>query len=188
MHQLLVWAACAGGASSTRASEHRMAAFVWHTKCHRVTEAFRSEKTSRSSAPGSKLMCLYMCVSRVHQCAHACAGCAPVCKAHAHVGCKHTCACRGHGHVDVLCVHTHVQAGLACRGCKVCCGCVHPTRHSGALPPHEVWGCKGGCSPLPSLTCPGHRLHRDPSFTKCQERNFCFFIPPEHPLLGPFEG
>lgn len=104
-----------------------------HKVC--VTESQRRsgrKRPSKSSAPGTKLTCSHMCASRVHQCAHACAGCAPVCRAHARVGCKHTCACRGRGCVDVLCVYAHVQAALACRGCKVHPGCVHPTTHSGA--------------------------------------------------------
>lgn len=90
--------------------------------------------------------------------------------------------------VWACCVHAHVQAGLACRGCKVCRGCVRPAKHSGTASPREGVGLRRGCSPLPSLTCPGHRLHRDPSFTECLERNFCFFIPPEHPSLQPLKG
>lgn len=112
---------------------------------------------------------------------------APLCAKHMLMWAANTHVHAGGMGMWMYCVCTHVQAGLACRGCKECCGCVHPTRHSGALPPREVWGCEGGCSPLPSLTCPGHRLRRDPSFTECQERNFCFFIPLEHPSLGPLE-
>lgn len=147
MHQLLVRAACAGGAGSARASAHGTAAFVWHTVC--VTGSQRHpcwKRPPRSSAPGTKLMCLHMCVSRACQCAQACAGCAPVCRAHARVGCKHMCVCRG---VGMLCVHARVRAGLACRGCKVCRGCVRPAKCSGAPSPHESVGLRGGCSPLP---------------------------------------
>lgn len=119
-------------------------------------------------------MCICMC--RVCPCVQSTRSCGL--QTHMHAG--------GMG-MWMYCVCTHMQAGLACRGCKVCYVCVHPTRQSGALPPHEVWGCEGGCSPLPNLTSPGHWLRRDPSFTECHERNFCFFIPAEHPSLGPLE-
>lgn len=121
----------------------------------------------------------HMLMCFAHSCVHVSFACSRAANTHMHAGGMSVWVC---------CVCTHMQAGLACRVCKVYCGCVHPMRSSGALSPREVWGCKGDCSPLPSLTCPGHRLHRNPSFSECQERNLCFFIPPEHPSLGPLEG
>lgn len=82
-------------------------------------------------------------------------------------------------HTLVWAANTRVHAGDV--GVWVCCVCTHMCRQHllvGAArctlvvctplhtqePPREVWGCERGCSPLPSLTCPGHRLHRDPLF------------------------